>query len=214
MKVGVIAGTPVDTTMGIEYIKSKGHNAIGRYCSETPIEQTQMQILHKHDLGLLVIRLCNEMIIEGAEGIFLNCNSLSGAIELDMIRKEVLVRIVTPLDIYEECASNYKCLSIIAANCQSLAAIEKVILKINPRCIVYGAAILPLVMEIESGKPSQLIYKELNIKALAEHLSALKCEAFILGCTHFPFIMEQLKKDISVPIINPSDKMLELLNIL
>jgi len=36
-------------------------------------------------------------------------------------------------------------------------------------------------------------------------------EALVLGCTHFPYVMESVKKNLSIPIINPSDEMLEFL---
>ena len=32
MKLGVMAGTPVDTQMGVDYVISKGHEAIGFAC--------------------------------------------------------------------------------------------------------------------------------------------------------------------------------------
>lgn len=211
MKIGVIAGTPVDTQMGVDYILSKGCDAVGRACSENPEKQTEMQVLHKEELAKLVVKLCNEMISEGASGIFVNCNSLSGAIDLNYVRANLSVKVVTPLDVYAECASSFKSLSVIAANGQSLAAIEKVIMSKNSSCLVFGAGILPLVIAIEAGKNPHEIYNDLKIKLLTDSLVAMGCDALVLGCTHFPYVLEDIENNITVPVINPSDRMLEML---
>lgn len=211
MKIGVIAGTPVDTQMGVEYIQSKGYEAVSRACSKSAEEQNEMQILHKKELAELFIKLAKELLAEGAVGIFVYCNSLSGAIDLEYVRKNIPAKVITPLEVYKECASRYSSIGVIAANCQSLAAIETVILSQNKSCMVYGAGILPLVVAIETGKPSREIYDTLNIKALAEHITALGCEVFVIGCTHFPYILKELTADVATEIINPSDRMLALL---
>lgn len=210
MKIGVIAGTPVDTEMGVDFVRSKGFDPVGRSCSANAYEQTQMQILHKRELEELVVRYCLEMLGEGAEAIFINCNSLSGAINLDAVRSRIPARIVTPLDVYSECAVRYKSLSVIAANCQSLAAIEKVILARNASCMVYGEGLLPLVAMIEAKIPPQEIYQKAKLQELMDHLAALGCEALILGCTHFPYVLCELQTA-GLPIIDPGERMLELL---
>ncbi|MEG0021036.1 MAG: aspartate/glutamate racemase family protein, partial [Oscillospiraceae bacterium] len=57
----------------------------------------------------------------------------------------------------------------------------------------------------------QLIYDDYKLKQMIESLVAMGCEGLVLGCTHFPYLLNQIKKDITVPVINPGDKMLELL---
>ena len=44
MKIAVIAGTPVDTQMGVELLKSRGAEALGFPISRTPEEQTAFQV--------------------------------------------------------------------------------------------------------------------------------------------------------------------------
>ena len=83
MLVGVMAGTPVDTQMGVDYIKSKGYEAIGFACSKSAPEQNEMQILHKEELLQIAINGCLDMVAKGATGIYVYCNSLSGAIDMD-----------------------------------------------------------------------------------------------------------------------------------
>lgn len=211
MKIGILAGTIVDTQMGVDFVLSKGHSALGRACSSDPVTQCEMQILRKAELLQISINLCKEMVLEGVEGIFVNCNSLSGAIDMNVVRQNISVPLVTPLDVYALYASSHSCLGIIAANCQSLAAIEHVIMQKNKDCMVFGAGILPLVVAIENAIPPQKIYADFKIKGLVDSLTALGCEALILGCTHFPYILSCIEENISVPVINPGDKMLELL---
>jgi len=211
MIIGVIAGTPVDTKMGMDYIEGKGHRVIGRFCSNSAEEQAHMQIFDPERLTEKFIKICNNMVENGAEGIFVNCNSLSGAINLKYARKRILTKIVTPLDIYEKSLSTYKCLSVIASGCKSLASIEEIILKSNPNCMIIGAGILPLVVGIETKEKPEKIYRDFRIQELLESFSAMGAEALVLGCTHFPYIIESVKKNLSIPIINPSDKMLEVL---
>ena len=44
MTIAVIAGTPVDTQMGVELLNGKGVEALGFPVSRTPEEQTAFQV--------------------------------------------------------------------------------------------------------------------------------------------------------------------------
>src|SRR5665647_1282621 len=132
MKIGVLAGTQVDTKLGVQYVISKGYDAIGRPCSEDAKIQLDMQLHHKEELAEIAIALSLEMIEEGADGIFVYCNSLSTAIDLEYVRSRVPKKMVTPLDVYVECAKMYKHIFVITANGQSLAGIERIIKANNP----------------------------------------------------------------------------------
>ncbi len=211
MKIGVLAGTPIDTQMGIDYVVSKGYEAIGIACSQNAKEQNEMQILHKEELLNIAIDACNKMIDMGADGIYIYCNSLSGAIDIDKLKSSISVCAVTPLDIYKMCAKKYEQLAVIAANCQSLFSIEQSILSENPDCMIFGIALLPLVVEIEATTPPEVIYEKFKIKGLTDSLSSIGCQALILGCTHFPYLEKEISQGVNVPVINPSDKMLEYL---
>lgn len=211
MKIGVLAGTPIDTQMGVEYIISKGHTAVGIPCSKTAQEQNEMQILHKEELLEIAVNNCKDMIKQGAEGIFIYCNSLSAAINIQKLKQSISVPAITPLDIYKQCADTFDNICVLAANGQSLAGIEKVILSENPDCTVFGAGILPLVVAIESNTEPHKIYEDFKLKSLTESFEAIGCNAIILGCTHFPYIETQVKNGANVPVINPSDSMLEYL---
>ena len=171
----------------------------------------EMQVLHPDMLTIRVVELCNEMIGRGADGIFLNCNSLAAAIDMPYVCTNVPRRIVTPLDVYRKCAVDHHVLSVIAANSQSLAAIEQVIVAQNPSCHVFGATLKLLVLAIERQEPPEEVFERHGLAHLGPLLQGAGCEALILGCTHFPYILPQLERCLSVPIINPSQQMLEML---
>lgn len=211
MKIGVIAGTPIDTQMGVDYIHSKGIEAIGFACSKSASEQNEMQILHKEKLLQIAINGCQDMVKQGAQGIFVHCNSLSGAINIEALKDALPVCVITPLDIYKLCATKYKRLAVLAANGQSLCAIEHTILSANPECMVFGAGILPLVVAIEADIAPEQIHESLKLKQLTDCFEAIGCEALILGCTHFPYIGKEISAAVSVEVIDPSEQMLEIL---
>jgi len=210
--IGVIAGTPVDTQMGVDYVARHGFAALGFACSADAAAQNEMQILHRDELLQIAIAGCREMVERGAAGIFVNCNSLSGAIDLAALRRALPVRVVTPLDVYARCARRYDRLAVLAANGQSLAAIERTILAANPGCTVFGAGLLPLVQAIETGAPAREICDALSLTALTDCFEAIGAQALILGCTHYPYIEQVLRAHVAVQIINPGDEMLAMLS--
>lgn len=211
MKIGVLSGTPVDTQMGAEYLAERGVESVRFACSKNPVEQNEMQILRPAALLALAIDGCRAMEAQGAAGIFLYCNSLAGAIDLAALRAALTVPVVTPLDVYRRCAGRYRRVAVLAANGQSLAAIEREILAANGQCTVFGAGILPLVSRIERGDPPQEIFHSFRLDALLASFSAIGCEGLILGCTHFPYIAPQLLQAADMEIIDPAEEMLALL---
>ena len=212
MKIGVIAGTPVDTKMGGDFVRSMGHEAIERASSKNVEEQLIMQNLHRDELTKQVLDLCKEMISEGAKGILMYCNSMTAAVNTEYIRNGIKpYKLATLFDVYMETAKNYKSVAVIAANGQSLAAIEKIILMENENCIPYGASLMPLVIEIEKKTDSDEIVEKLKLNSMAEFFDAMGAEAIILGCTHFPYVMHSIKKITNIPLIDPSKKMLYIL---
>jgi glutamate racemase len=170
-----------------------------------------MQLYHAKELSEKVVLLSEEMIAEGAEGIYLYCNSMSTAIDLEYVRSKLSKKLGTPLDVYAECAQMYGNVFVITANGQALAGIEYVIKASNPTCLFSGASLLPLVLSIEKRIPAEEICKELCIREFLYYCTKMHAEVLILGCTHFPYVLEQIKDSVSIPIIDPGQRMLELL---
>lgn len=211
MKIGVLAGTPADTQMGLDYVLSKGLDAISRPCSKSPAEQTLMQLHHPKELSDRAVLLSKEMIKEGAEGIYLYCNSMSTAIDLPYVRNKLEKDLLTPLDVYAECALLYERVFAVAANCQALSGIEQVIKSENPNCCFSGASLQVMVDMIESRVPPAEICKKLNMREFLYYFTEMGADVLVLGCTHFPYVFEEIKDAVNVPILDPAQRMLEML---
>ncbi len=208
---GVIAGTPVDTKMGVTSLKQRGHEALGLACSSTPEEQARMQIMDPKILTQRVAKLIEKLTKQGADGIMIYCNSMSTAVDLPELRKQAQIPVITPLDVYLDLARNHRILGVIAANNQSLAGIERTLQAGNPDCWQIGCALLPVVLEIEADRPPKEIVEKNKLIGVIEAMKAMGGEALLLGCTHFPYMKEELARYEVLPIIDPADRMTAML---
>ncbi|MBU3113751.1 aspartate/glutamate racemase family protein [Clostridium lacusfryxellense] len=211
MKVAVIAGTPVDTKMGVEFLSSKGVIAIGYSVSTCPEEQSKIQILSPLDLEEKVRNIIEKTKYEMIDTILVYCNSLSAAVDMARLSREEGIRIITPFDIYKKIAFDYNSIGVITANNKSSAGIEKVIQSVNPSCNVIGVGILPMVVDIEKGISAIEIVGKFALRSLMEFYSSAKVDVIILGCTHFPYIYDELRKCTSIPILDPAELMYKMI---
>lgn len=101
IKVGVIAGTPVDTQMGVDFFSSKGINALGYPVSSCPEEQSRFQILSPVELANKIREIIKEVKYKSIDTIIIYCNSLSAAVDMDKLSREEEMRIITPLTVYK-----------------------------------------------------------------------------------------------------------------
>jgi len=212
IRVGVIAGTPVDTRMGVEFLMGRGMHAQPYPVSASPKEQSKLQIISPRELSDS-IRLCIRRAKgDGSNAIMVYCNSLSAAVDMDKISEDENIPIITPLNVYRKLASGYSLLGVVAANNQSCAGIEKTVQTANPECEVIGLGILPLVQAIESGRPANEIVEEFHMADMVGFYQDIGIEALILGCTHFSYIKEEMDRICNVDVIDPSDMMYEMLS--
>lgn len=210
--VGVIGGTHVDSQMGMDFFQQRGFKTVGIGISDSPEEATTLQVLHPLKLQRLVTREIFQMKQEhDIASVCIYCNSLSAAINIEELREETGTRVVTPLDVYRKTAHLFDRLGLLAANCQSLRGIEKVILEANEATQVVGTAVLQLVIEIEKGTDPENIIKEQGIVHLLRFFEAAGVSALILGCTHFPYLQKPIESTTSLRIIDPSEEMLQLI---
>ena len=68
---------------------------------------------------------------------------------------------------------------------------------------------LEIVKEIEKGTLPEVIAEKFHFDKLTEYLKNLGNEAILLGCTHFPYIENEIRKRSDMEVINPSQEMLE-----
>ena len=91
IKTAVIAGTPVDTQMGVEYIKRKTQEAgiepgfLPLYCpvSEDCDAQVRFQYSDDDEKRAIMDNIFDQVIQDGVSDFFIYCNSLSGAFDFD-----------------------------------------------------------------------------------------------------------------------------------
>ena len=225
VKIAVIAGTPVDTRMGVEYIERRMHEAgsgpgfMPLYCPAALDcdEQVKFQYSDDDEKRAIMDNIFDQAIEEGAVDFFIYCNSLSGAFDFDTyaIRKSIEsgadIRIYTPLQVYRRLGSSYSRVGVVAANNLSAHAIEEALMASNPDIYMIGTGNMAIVRAIEDGLSPEEIIEECGIAHLLKYVEACGAEAFVLGCTHFPYIKEEIKKLTGLPIIDPADEMFEAL---
>lgn len=207
--IGVVAGTPVDTKMGVDILLDREIDCKGYPISQNPKEQSRLQLLSKDKLYDKMIDCAMELKNDGAQAIFLYCNSLSAAIDMIMISQEVQIPIVTPFLAYGDFAKRYSSLLVLGANGQSCSKIETVLEEANSNIKLWSISSLPLVEEIESDKKPEEIFKELGLDLILKWAEANKIEAIVLGCTHFPYIADILKNNTYIDVLDPVDNMID-----
>ena len=206
-QIAVLAGTPVDTQMGVECLMEAGLTALAFPMASDPRQQTAFQLSSQEEKTAAVRAVLKDARSRGCEKVFVYCNSLSGAVDFGPLAEETCMTIVTPLDIYLELAPQYRRLGLIAANAQGLAGIERTLFAANPELDLLGACMLPAVLSIEAGQPPEELVEQHHLPELAEWFRLSGMEALVLGCTHFPYFKEALAKRTSLPLIDPAEEM-------
>lgn len=209
--VGVIGGTSVDSNLGVNFLKKNNVNAIGLNISDNPFDQTISQLCPKA-LTSKVEDKIKELIVHGCKSIFIYCNSLSSAIDLQYLRRYFNIPLITPIETYTHISNTYNSMAVMAANCQSLGNIEKIILKENPRAILTGFCSLLIVEAVEKGLSPFDIIEQFNLISLAKILEKNHIRLILLGCTHFSYFYYELKsvlkeEKLSIKVFDPSNTM-------
>ncbi|QBD84147.1 Asp/Glu/hydantoin racemase [Clostridium tetani] len=209
MNIALIAGTPFDTQMGMNFLKTKGYDSRAYPISKTPNEQSKLQILYPDRLREMVIEKIKEIKREKIKNIYIHCNSLSGAVDMDKLKEEYEINIITPLQIYREMANQFDTIGVLAANNQSTFGIERTIQEVNPKAYVIGIGILPLVNAIEKSLSPKDIVEDFALEKTIDLFIKNNCEAIILGCTHFPYLYKELQAKSFIKIIDPAVEMIK-----
>lgn len=209
MKVAVIAGTPVDTKMGSAVLKRNNiFDVIEIAISKNPTEQTIFQTSSLEYKEQVLIGYITVLKAQNCNVLFVYCNSLSAAVDFEKISREHAVEVITPLQIYKELATKFTNIAVLSANAQGLAGIEKVMFESNSAINIVGITLLDMVKDIEAGIAAQKIAEKFAFDSLATYINNLDLEKVILGCTHFPYIEEELAKRVNVEVINPTAAMI------
>lgn len=209
--IAVLAGTPVDTQMGVDCLSGAGLRGIALPLAGDPRQQTAFQISSQAEKTSKVLEVLQGAMDRGCSRAFVYCNSLSSAVDFRPLAEQTGLRIVTPLDVYRGLAPQYHRLGLIAANAQGLAGIERTLFAANPALDLLGACALQVVLSIEQREDPVALVERHHLPELAEWFQQCGMEALILGCTHFPYLKEALARRTSLPLIDPADEMIQLL---
>ena len=214
IKTVVIAGTPVDTRMGVEYLEKRSSEyctpvclPIYRPAAEDCDAQVKFQYSDADNKRRRMDEIFDPAIEEGIQDFFIYCNSLSAAFDFETYAEDKGVRVFTPLQVYREVAEKYSRVGVAAANNLSAYKIEETFMQVNPDVYVIGTGNMDIVSSIERGFTPREVIDRCGIEHMVKYMQACRCEALVLGCTHFPYLKEELDKFCTMPIIDPADEM-------
>lgn len=209
MKVAVIAGTLVDTAMGVEYLNRKDPaiEAIPYPTTDSPRAGQLFQLSSEENKRKRFEEIFGAAEKDGIKDFFIYCNSLSGVFDFEGFASERGDRVYTPLQVYRELGIKYSKSAVIAVNNQSTAGIERSLYEKNPNTEVVGMGMLSLISAVEDKWDPEDIVEKFNLAALVEFFESNHCECLILGCTHFPYFKDALSKRTQLPVIDPADVM-------
>lgn len=210
-KIAVMAGTPVDTQMGIDFLKERGLDVYSYPVAESPTKQLLLQTLPTEEREQVVLKVIEKIKADDMDAIFVYCNSLSATVDFKKLSKLSNIYIVTPLDVYEILAKQYTKVGLICANNQATGGIEKLIVNTNPNCNVIGLGFLTLPNNVEDQIPPLDIIKNNHLEDILRFYEGINVEALILGCTHFPYFEQELRSLTNLNVIEPGQEMYQLL---
>ncbi len=191
--IGVIAGTPFDTKLGITKVQQLGLKALAYPISSNPQKQTLIQT-NKSLLTEKVLAAIETLTKKGASSILLYCNSIGLTIDINYIRQQQKCRIISPTDSLKTLDFQGPSIGVLAANCQAVGKIEETILKRYPNYSIIGLGLLPLVEAIEQKISSIAAIRKFELIRLCEFFIKTGCHELILGCTHFESLCSALSE--------------------
>lgn len=210
MIIAVIAGTPVDTRMGVDLMRARGAEARGFPVSRTPGEQTAFQVGSQAAREAAVGAIFDEIRTQGMDRALVYCNSLSASVDAPALGAARGLRVWTPMDVYGEIAGRYRRVGVLAANCQGAAGVERAMVNASPEIIVLGAADLRLVQGVEAGTPPEELAERCGLGDVLRFFERNGAEAVVLGCTHFPYVKSVLQARTALPVLDPAERLAEL----
>ena len=208
-KVAVIAGTLVDTAMGVEYLNKKDPEieAIAYPATDSPRAGQLFQLSSQENKRKRFTEIFSDAESKGIKDFFIYCNSLSGVFDFEGFAAERGDRAYTPLQVYRELGEKYDRSAVIAVNNQSTAGIERALFERNPNAEVIGLGILSLISAVEDKRDPEEIVESFDLQDLVRFFEKNGVECLFLGCTHFPYFQDAISKRTHLPVINPADVM-------
>jgi len=192
IKAGLIAATPVDTAFGLRFLETLDIQGFPDVLSRNPEEQNYLQLHDKEELERRCLKRCLEFQEDGVQLIVIFCNSLSSAIDVDHIRRELKIPLFTPFDFYQELAKAFHRFGVVTANSTGLVGIESFLTKYNAQTHIIGYANLEIVRQIERKIPPEDIVRTNGLLDFLNICHVANAGVLLLGCTHYSYLHEEL----------------------
>ena len=178
-------------------------------CAESQRECHLFQISSPEEKHLRIGTLYKQALDSGARHFFIYCNSLSSTVDFPQLSSDFGVHTVTPMTAYEKLARRYNVLGVLAANNQCTKGIEDHFTAVNPNGTIIGVGNLRLTEAVEAGLSPQRIASEFGLSFICDYFRVNGCQAIVLGCTHFPYFMDEITSLTDMPVLDPADIMLD-----
>lgn len=199
---GVIAGTPVDTALGVNYLEHLGYRTLSFPAGRSPKEQSFLQQYHPNLLQQLCLRKAQDMAQAGAQFILIYCNSLSATLDLNALRTQLNIPLITPMDVYQTLAMQYQRFAIVAANAIGLLGADTAIMRHNPAAWTLGYQNIEIVRRIEQQKPPEAIIAGSGLREFINIAVIEHADLILLACTHYPCLTPSLQSLSAIPVID------------
>jgi len=199
---GVIAGTPVDTRLGVNFLHSLNYKTHGFAISPSSMEQDLLQKNSVPELQSLCLSEMKKMESLGVSFIVIYCSSLSSALDINDFRQKLSVPVYTPLDHYLDIANKYNRFSVIAANEIGLAGFESIVIDQNKKAIISGMFCIDIVRKIEADINPKVIVNDSDFIGFIRNSESKGCECLVLACTHFEYIRSEVESLTDMRVID------------
>ncbi len=209
-KIGVIAGSPSDAEMGAVYFKGRGLEVECGSVAEDAAGAVEFSAKDEGYKEEVMNGVIGSLKGEGCEALCIYCNALGAAVDTKKLSEENGIKIVTPFDAYKVLGQGRRVIANLSAATGALAKFEECVKEVNPEADIRGIYMLSMTKPIEEGKDPAEIMAEFGIADYIAHCENSGCECIILSCTHFPYLMDEMKKLTELPVIDPADTMYEL----
>jgi glutamate racemase len=203
-EVAVIAGTPYDSGLGADLLRSEGVAAVPYAMAGSPDEQDLLQDRSPDALAASFHGLLDELRRRQVELAMLFCNSLSSVIDHD----STVLPVVSPQTVYREVLPQLRSSLVVAGNAHALLGVERTARLSCPDHRMLGMSDPMLVRGIENGDP-EAAFAASQLPSTLRRAEQLGLEAVILACTHFTAISSAVAECCDLPIIDVGSLLVE-----
>ena len=178
--------------------------------AETPREQHLRQYIDARGLQKKLESVTARLEDRGFSAVMIFCNSLTTALDMEALKKQTSLQIITPFDVYARIVQDWQDICIIAANGHTIAHIEAFMLLRNPEMKIAGFSSLGFVKLIETTCDPRHAFDAFPFTAILAAAQQMKTQAVVLGCTHLSYILPQITRNCPLPVVDTGTVMIRL----